>query len=192
MGMDEHTFDTESEAGSEDGLVYRELLDELRTHTTEWIRVRRAELVREQRRLGLAQLAATRVLDERGVAPEPEPGVTVRAARETLEVARSLETMPAIAQVAASGALSWDQLKGVVEVATPATEAEWAERAPGWAPADLQRQARAAKVVTAEDAAARREARELRCWSEPEAGVVAGRFRLPDVEGCSTLPMLSG
>jgi hypothetical protein len=37
--------------------------------------------------------------------------------------------------------------------------------------------------VTPEDAAARREARELRIWREPEVGMVAGRFRLPDVDG---------
>ncbi len=71
----------------------------------------------------------------------------------------------------------------MVEVATPATDAEWAQRAPNTAPADLLRQARAAKTVTPEDAAARRDARELRCWTEPEAGMVAGRFRLPDVDG---------
>jgi len=183
MDMNEHTFDTELDSEPGDGLVYGELLDELRTHTTGWIRARRVGLVREQRRLQFLELAATRVLDERGVAPEPEPGRSVRAARATLEVARALETMPAIARVAASGALSWDQLSGVVEVATPVTEAQWAERAPQWAPADLQRQARAAKVVTAQDAAARREARELRCWSDPEAGMINGRFRLPDVHG---------
>ena len=44
MDMNEHTFDTENRAGSEDGRAHRELLD------------------------------------ERGVAPEAEPGVTVRGA----------------------------------------------------------------------------------------------------------------
>jgi hypothetical protein len=91
--------------------------------------------------------------------------------------------VPAIAEAAHDGALSWDQLRGAVEVATPTTDAEWARRAPNTTPADLQRQARAAKTVTPEDAAARREARQLRCWTEPEAGMVAGRFRLPDVDG---------
>jgi hypothetical protein len=165
------------------GFGFGDRLDELRTHTTEWLTARRDVLVREQRRLRVEELAVTRVLDERHVERAPEPGLTHRAAREELEVARALETMPAIAQTAACGALSWDQLKGVVEVATPATDAEWAQRAPNIAAADLARQARAAKTVTPVDAAARRGARELRCWSEPDAGMIAGRFRLPDVDG---------
>jgi hypothetical protein len=144
---------------------------------------RRDELVREQRRLRVEELAVTRVLDERHVERVPEAGLTHRAVREELEVARALESMPAIAEAAAKGSLSWEQLEGVVEVATPATDSEWAERAPNTLPADLQRQARGARVVTPEDAAARREARELRCWTDPEAGMVNGRFRLPDVDG---------
>jgi len=171
MDMSEHTF------------AYQDRLDELRTHSSEALRARRGELVREQRRLHVEELAVTRVLDERGVGPDPEPGMTARGARETLEVARALETMPAIAQAAHAGTLSWDQVKPLVEVATPATDAEWAERAPRWAPADLQRQARAAKVVTAEDAAARREARELRWWDDPARGGVSWRGFLPDVDG---------
>jgi hypothetical protein len=187
MDMIEHMFDSTS--------TYGEQLDELRTHTTDWLTARRDRLVREQRRLRVEELAVTRVLDERRVERAPEPGLTHRSAREELEVARALESMPAIAETAANGGLSWDQLKSVVEVATPATDAEWARRAPSTAAIDLQRQARAAKAVTPEDAAARREARELRCWTEPDAGMVAGRFRLPDVDGIlvkSVLEELAG
>jgi len=187
MGMNEHTFDTVTEDGPEDGpeagLVYRELVDELRTQPTEWLRAEHRSAVREQRRLKARELAILSVLDERRSIPEPTPGMSARAVRDSLEVARALESLPAIAETAHSGALSWDQLKPMVEIATPESDAEWAERGPTWAPADLQRRARAARVVTAEDAAARREARELRCWSDPDAGMVAGRFRLPDVDG---------
>ena len=183
MDMYEHTFDTEIEAGFEDGLVYRALLDELRTHTTEWLRAEHGSVVREQHRLKARELAVLSVLDERRSIPEPTPGMSARSVRNSLEVARALASLPAIAETAHSGALSWEQLQPMVEIATPESDAEWAERGPAWAPADLQRQARAARVVTAPDAAARREARELRCWSEPDAGMVAGRFRLPDVDG---------
>jgi hypothetical protein len=172
-----------SEQSFETTFDYGELLDEFRTHTTEWVQARRDELACEQRRLHVKELAAARVLDERRVQREPEPGLTYRALRDELEVARALETMPAIAEAAHTGSLSWEQLKGVVEVATPATDAAWAERAPNWAPADLQRQARAAKVVTAEDAAARREARELRWWDDAARGGVSWRGFLPDVDG---------
>ena len=52
MGMIEHTFATEPETEpeiepgveAEGGLVYRVLLDELRTNTTEWVRARRDAL----------------------------------------------------------------------------------------------------------------------------------------------------
>ena len=174
--MSEHTFETSGLKAfetSEQAPGYGELLDEFRTHTTEWVQARRDDLLGEQRRLHVAELAAVCVLDERRVQCAPEPGLAHRALRDELEVARALETMPAIAEAASSGALSWDQLKGVVEAATPATDAEWAERAPHWAPADLVRQARAAEVVTGEDAAARREARELRWWDDAARGADA-------------------
>ena len=183
MDMNEHTFDTENRAGSEDGRAHWELLDELRTHTTEWLRTEHGSVVRDQHRLKARELAVLSVLDERRSIPEPTPGMSARSVRNSLEVARALASLPAIAETAHSGALSWEQVQPMVEIATPESDAEWAERGPAWAPADLQRQARAARVVTAPDAAARREARELRCWSEPDAGMVAGRFRLPDVDG---------
>ena len=182
MDTSEHTFGTSGRA-EEQAPGYGELLDEFRTHTTDWVQARRDDLVGEQGRLHVAELAAVCVLDERRVQCAPEPGLAHRALRDELEVARALESMPAIAEAASSGALSWDQLKGIVEVATPATDAEWAERAPHWAPADLVRQARAAKVVTGEDAAARREARELRWWDDAARGGVSWRGFLPDVDG---------
>ena len=137
MGMDEHTFDTEIEgatgegpAGSEDGLAYRELLDELRTHTTEWLRAEHGSVVREQHRLKARELALLSVLDDRRSIPEPTLGMSARSVRDSLEVARALASLPAIAETAHSGALSWEQLQPMVEIATPESDAEWAERAP--------------------------------------------------------------
>jgi hypothetical protein len=175
MGMNEHTFENAADPESE--------RDQLRCHTTDWLRTEHGSVVREQQRLKAREIAIVAVLDERRAIPDPTPGMSARAVRDTVEVARSLESLPAISERVRAGDLSWDQLKPLVEIATPETDAAWAERAPNWAPADLQRQARAAKVVTAEDAAARRAARELRCWSDPEAGMVKGRFQLADVDG---------
>ena len=50
----EHVFD------------YSARLDELRCHSTEWLAGWRAELVAEQRRLRVEELAVVAVLDERG------------------------------------------------------------------------------------------------------------------------------
>ena len=42
------------------------LVDEFRTHSTEWLRREREQLVVEQRNLRTRELAVLRVLDERG------------------------------------------------------------------------------------------------------------------------------
>jgi hypothetical protein len=142
---------------------FRERLDELRCHETTWLRTHRDELRREQQRLRIEELAVTRILDERqALGAFPDPAVTPRSAREDLEVARALEARPAIASAAHDGSISREQLAPLTRVSTPETDAEWARRGPNCAPLDLEREARKAKVVTPEDAAARRAARELR------------------------------
>ena len=92
--------------------------------------------------------------------------------------------MPAIAGAAHDGALSWDQLRAAVEVATPATDAEWAKRAPNTAPADLQRQARAAKTVTPKTP--RRGAKRASCAAgpSPRPGWSPGASASPTSTAC--------
>jgi HNH endonuclease len=65
----------------------------------------------------------------------------------------------------------------------PETDAHWAERGPRWSPVDLERRARQQRGVTDDEAAARREARELKWWWERDSGMLALRGRLPDVDG---------
>ena len=63
-------FDTaEPTAGGADG---RTLRDELRTHTTDWLRGERRTVVRAQQRLKARELAIVAVLDERGAASIPD------------------------------------------------------------------------------------------------------------------------
>ena len=67
-----------------------EHLDQLRRRETAWLVRRRSELVREQRRLHVEELAVTRILDERGVFHEGVgacDGVSERTVRETVETA---------------------------------------------------------------------------------------------------------
>jgi hypothetical protein len=160
-------------------------IDELRTHSTEWLRARDNELECEQRRLKVEQLAVRRVLDERGAASVDvvASGTTVREAREAVEVSRALADLPAIAAAAHAGDLSWSQLKPLVELATAETDREWAQRGQNVDPIDLARLARQQKVVTADDAAARREARAFRWWWQQDTGMLAVRGELPDVDG---------
>jgi hypothetical protein len=164
--------------------LYREQLDELRCHETSWLKARRTELISEQRRLHLEELAVIKVLDERdALSKMPDLSVSPRTTKTNLQMARSLETLPAVAQQMASGALSAEQLAPLTELATPETDKEWAQRGPNISPVDLHRLVRRQERPTAEDAAARRAARMLRIWREQDTGMVAGRFRLADVDG---------
>jgi hypothetical protein len=70
-----------------------------------------------------------------------------------------------------------------VQLATPETDREWAARGPNVSPIDLQALVRRQERPSGEDAKARREARMLRIWREQHSGMVAGRFRLADVDG---------
>ena len=109
--------------------TYQELVDGFRCHETSWLRSRDDELEREQRRLKVEQLAVRRVLDERdAMSPMPDASVSSRTTKSMTEVARSLESLPALAERAASGELSWEQLEPLTRIATPETDREWARR----------------------------------------------------------------
>jgi hypothetical protein len=173
-------------ASATDGVDYEftARVDAMRCHSTASLGAMVADARREQQRWYLEELAATRVLDERqALDARPDASVSARTAKTNRELARSLESLPEVAAAAWSGALSKDQLVPVAEVATPVTDAEWAERAPHMAPVDLQHRARAMRTVTAAEAAARREARYVRSWRDADQGMVFGRWALPDVDG---------
>jgi hypothetical protein len=163
---------------------YREQLDELRCHNTAWLKARERELLTQERRLQLERLAVIKVLDERhALSPMPDVSVSPRATRTNLQMARSLEALPAVAEQMAAGALSAEQLAPLTELATPETDQEWARRGPSCSPTDLHHLVRRQERPTGEDARARRNARMLRIWREHDTGMVAGRFRLADIDG---------
>ena len=164
--------------------TYQELVDELRCHETPWLRDRDAALEREQRRLRVEQLAVRRVLDEReALGPMPDASVSTRTSRAMTEVARALESRPALAEAAAEGRVSFEQLEPLTRIATTETDGEWAARGPNCTPMDLQRLARKAQRVPVLEAERRYQSRELRTWRDAELGMGAGRWRLPDLDG---------
>jgi hypothetical protein len=173
--MGERTFD------------YAALVDELRCHTTEWLEAARDEAVRAQRRWRVRELAIVRVLDERGRVDDSmagEDGISVRDVRQTRETARLLDELPNIANVAHEGELSEEQLHAVTRLAEPEDDADWAERAKHCSPEDLHRLAHRKRTPTAADGRKRREARSLGFWwRKDDAGMLDGRFSLPDVDG---------
>lgn len=60
------------------------------------------------------------------------------SAAELARVAGALSELPGVAAVAAGGSVSWDQVAAVTNLATAETDGEWAEKALGMAPAQLQ------------------------------------------------------
>src|SRR5262249_13193869 len=113
------------------GFDYSELVNELRCHTTDWLWSRRVELVREQRRRHVEELAVTTVLDERGGIDDTiagADGVSVRSMRETVETARALQSLPRVAAAAHEGTISPEQLNPLAQLADAESDAEWAQR----------------------------------------------------------------
>jgi hypothetical protein len=168
------------------GFDINDHLDGLRCRETAWLRSRRDELVREQRRLHVEELAVLRVLDERrAVAPDlaAHDGISERSLRSDLETARALESLPELAAAAHDGRLSAEQLAPVAQLAREDTDHEWAGRAAHVAPVDLARLARTQRAPSRQAGLLRREARTLRKWWDHDRGMFCGRFELADVDG---------
>ncbi|HEU5302295.1 MAG TPA: HNH endonuclease signature motif containing protein [Acidimicrobiia bacterium] len=169
--------------------MFTDTLDELRTWSTDRLCAARDEAVVEERRWRLRRLAIDRVLDERrgpggNDAAEwvaTQDRVRTQTARTEVDVARGLEALPAIAAAAEAGELSLDQLEHLVVLATPETDAEWAQRGRTAAPTELGRLVRRQRVVSETEMAARREAREFRWWRRGD--MLHLRGQLPDVQG---------
>jgi hypothetical protein len=126
------------------------------------------------------------VMDERGKVDETiaaRDGVSTRTVRDTVEIARALESLPAVAAAAYAGDLSGEQLGSVVALADEGSDAEWARRAPNVAPADLARLARTRVKPSTENSRQRYEARGLRMWWTRDRGMLHVHGQFPDVMG---------
>jgi hypothetical protein len=163
------------------------LVDELRTHSTEWLESRRREVIGAQRELHAEELAIVRVLDERGRidASMGSAGESSRVVRDKVETARALEVLPAIGEVALAGGFSDEQLSSVTRLADEESDREWARRGPQTDPVELERLARNANKPTAEDSRARFAAREFRMWRGRDKSMLQVRGQLPDDLGAA-------
>jgi hypothetical protein len=151
------------------------------------LRDRREELVAEQRRLRVEELAVVAVLDERGMVDDSiavADGVSVRSWRDTVETARALEELPFLAEAAHDGVVSPEQLVPAARLADAGSDVEWAARAGHTAASDLHKMVRCARTPTEEEARARRRRRGVHTWWDDATGM--RRFAgagLPDVDG---------
>lgn len=180
-------------SGGRAEVSFGDQVDELRTHSLGWLRDARVEAVREQRRWRMRELAIVRVLDERDAIDDSlaaADGVSVREVRAAVETARALESLPRVAAVAADGALSDGQLTAVTRLADVDSDAEWAERAPHCAPAELQRAVRARTVPTVDESRRRHAARAVWGRFDEREGAWHGGFVLPDLEGSAVMAVL--
>jgi hypothetical protein len=165
--------------------VFDVLVDELRAHSTEWLRREREQLVSEQRTLRTREMAVLRVLDERGQVDCSVglQGDSARTMRDKVETARALETLPAIAAVAMDGGFSDEQLTQVAKLADEESDGEWAVRAQNVDAEALGRLARRASKPSTGDSRARHAARSLRMWWTPDKAMLHLHGQLPDVMG---------
>lgn len=76
-----------------------------------------------------------------------------RTAKDWVEAAHALDSLPKIGDALEEGELSWDQVRPLSSFATPEEDAHLAREAPGWSPAALQDEARRRKGVSRQDAA---------------------------------------
>jgi hypothetical protein len=165
--------------------MFDALLDELRSHSSEWLESRRDELVVEQRSLHTEELAILRVLDERNRIDvrQPSHGESPQVVRRKVETARRLASLPNLGAAARDGKLSDEQLEHVVQVADEESDADWATRAPNVAPMELARLARNARKPSTDDSRARHQARGLTMGWNREKTMLYFRGQLPDVMG---------
>lgn len=110
-------------------------------------------------------------------------GYSPGTAKDYVQACHALETLPATAQVFADGLLSWDQLRVIVQFASPEDDEELAREAPGWSMAVLEAQARRARRVSREQAEEHRRNRFLRVRWNPHDETLRIWGRIPGADG---------
>ncbi|MEX0874864.1 MAG: DUF222 domain-containing protein [Actinomycetota bacterium] len=93
--------------------------------------------------------------------------VSYRTAKDWVDSARALHTLPQTAEAFGEGRLSWDQTRELTRFATPDKDEELAREAPGWSAADLKRRAVTERSLSKDEANQTYRERYLRLrWDE--------------------------
>ena len=109
-------------------------------------------------------------------------GLSHRSARELVDVSRRLADLPLIAAAFAEGQLSWDQLRFVVRLADPESDARWSVEAAGSTPEQLERAAKLRERMSGAERAECRQRRSLRWWHSRGMLRLAGELTSDDGE----------
>ncbi len=108
-------------------------------------------------------------------------GLTPRAAREHVRVARRLPELPLVHAAFARGELSYAKVRALTRVATPANEADLLELSRAFTAAQLERTVRAYRRVTAEEACEQQETAYLNVfWNADGSLELHGRLAPED------------
>jgi hypothetical protein len=177
------------------------LLGRLRERPTEELAEAFRELDTLRNVTDAHQLLVLAVLDERGIGAEDgtldaigwvtwTSRLSRARARALVETARALPDRPRLADAALDGRLSGEQLEAVVKVATPETDAEWAEAAPGWTASSLRAAAKNARAVTREEAVEREQSRSVTYRWDGRRGGLRLRGWFPDLDGATVVAAL--
>ena len=153
------------------------VLARLRDRSTEEVDSLYARAEALETRARHLKLLALNALDERNVhegsgAADTESWVMARStcsrksANAQVRAARKLGELPHVADAAADGRLSWDQLDAVSQLADADSDEMWATEGAIWSPKALDRMIRRRKLVTRNEALARSREREMRIWAD--------------------------
>lgn len=197
-------FDQDDHSSSEgsEALSSGELLARLRETPTAELEATFRELDTLHNATGAHRLLVLTVLDEREVGRDDgaldtigwvswTARVTRPRARALVETARALPDRPEIGTVALEGRLSGEQLEAVVQVATPETDAAWANESPGWTATSLRAAAKNQRTVTAGEAIERDRRREISFRWDEKRGELRVWGHIPDADGANVAMALS-
>jgi Domain of unknown function (DUF222)/HNH endonuclease len=112
-------------------------------------------------------------------------GLGRSTAPELVATSHRLEELPALGGAFGDGSLSWDQLQPVLRMATPESDAFWAEAAPRESAGRLGRLARRSRPLSPEEDEEARRRRFLRLWWNREGDSLRLEGRLPREQGAA-------
>ncbi|HZR12487.1 MAG TPA: DUF222 domain-containing protein [Acidimicrobiia bacterium] len=166
-----------------------ELLARLRGCSTEELKVAFGQLDALENAVRVQRLFVLAVLDEREAgaddgALDTEAWVAAQSlvtrphAVQQVATARGLKELPHVAEVAARGELSWDQLVPLAEIADATSDEWWAAHGRGYSPAQLGYRARVRRTARNEEDVARERQRSLVWWFDARIKMLRLKGRL--------------
>ena len=177
-----------------EGFDQSEFMARLRECPTEELKIAFGQLDALENAVRVQRLHVLAVLDERDAgcddgALDMEGWVAAQSlvtrphAVQQVATARKLKDVPQIAQVAARGELSWDQLVPLVQIADAGSDERWARDARGYSPAQLAYRARGKRSTRNEDDVDKQRQRSLVWWFDARVKMLRLKGRLTPEQG---------